>query len=180
MVDQAEDNGEIPGVTELAQAQPVQPEPAPHSAEDTTLHLRTQLARYLQNLQGLVSQVSSSCCRWLYLPENLSAIRQLYTSTKGTSVLQEDGNLLIEFPKTFSAQVHLLMESRKHRGVGAIMSDETPPSPEKCARDRLQQVSEADAEKQHDSKGAETLHMVQCPCMLSCGATEEMPLSPSA
>ena len=72
------------------------------------------------------------------------------------------------------------MESRKRRGVGAIMSDETPPSPEKCARDRLQQGSEADAGKQHDNKDAETLEMVQRLCMLNCGVTEEMPLSPSA
>lgn len=100
------------------------------------------------------------------------------TSTQGTSDLQEDGNPLIEFPKTFSAQVHLLMESRKRRGVGAIMNDETPPSPEKCDRGWLQPDSEADTEKQQHQEDAETLNMVQCPCMLNRGATEALQLSP--
>lgn len=73
MVDQVEDTGEFPGGTELLQPEPVKPEPTPHSAEDTTLHLRTELARYLQNLQGLVSKVSSSCCRTVSLSEHLQS-----------------------------------------------------------------------------------------------------------
>lgn len=56
-MNQAEDST---GEAEQLQVQPEQTEPAPHHAGDTTLHLRNELARYLQNLQGLVSQVSCS------------------------------------------------------------------------------------------------------------------------
>lgn len=100
--------------------------------------------------------------------DRLLLCAQLVTMVSRT-VLQ-DGDPLIQFPTTFSAQVHLLMESRKRRGLGAIMSDDTPASHDKkCARDRLPDSTETDTGTAERSQDAQTLEMVKHPYILRRG-----------
>jgi hypothetical protein len=145
MADQAHDGGEKEKTEKSQQAYRNQEEPAAASHGNTSLRLRKELTEYLQTLKGLVSQVS---CSWHKPGANHCCVSVLAVARISVFV-QEDGTPLIEFPKTFSAQVHFLMESRKHRGLGAIMcADETAASPGKQNRafHRQQSSSEADTE----------------------------------